>query len=30
MSRSPRRKFLVDGFPRNMENYEAWKQVGSW
>lgn len=23
----PRNKFLIDGFPRNMENYEAWRTL---
>jgi UMP-CMP kinase len=27
MTRSHRRRFLIDGFPRNLENYNAWKQV---
>lgn len=29
MARSPARKFLVDGFPRNMENLSVWNEVGN-
>jgi hypothetical protein len=27
MARSPSRKFLVDGFPRNMDNLSVWNEV---
>lgn len=27
MARSPSRRFLVDGFPRNMDNLSVWNEV---
>jgi hypothetical protein len=29
MEESPRRKFLIDGFPRNIENLNVWIEVGA-